>query len=59
MVVGLLAGLGLPARTHSMNSATWYEWIGLLAWLATYILCPIWSFWFGRSLIRSLRPPGI
>ena len=53
MVVGLLAGLGLPAGAHRMSSAAWYEWIGLLAWLSTYVLYPIWGVWFGRVLLRT------
>ena len=59
MVLGLFAGLGLPAGAHTMSSAAWYEWIGLLAWLGYATLYPIWSIWLGRSLIRSLRPPNI
>jgi hypothetical protein len=36
-----------------MSSAAWYEWIGLVAWLGTLILYPVWFFWFGRVLLRT------
>jgi hypothetical protein len=56
MAVGLVAGLGLPGGVHSMSSAAWYEWIGLCGWIGTYVLYPIWSIWFGRSLLRTDAP---
>jgi hypothetical protein len=52
MVIGLLAGLGLTDGVHPVSSAAWHEWIGLSAWLSTYIFYPIWAIWFGRVLLR-------
>jgi hypothetical protein len=55
MAVGLVDAPGVVMGVDDTNTAPWWILAGLLGWLGTYLLFPIWSIWFGRATTRSAR----
>jgi hypothetical protein len=51
MAIGLIGIPGIFAGIDSMESMPWYLYIAFFGYLGTYILYPIWSILFGRTLL--------
>ncbi len=47
MSMGLLAGAGIPGRIDALESAAWFVSAGMVNWLGTYLLYPVWCIWLG------------
>ena len=52
MIIGWLAIPGVVARLDDPQLAPWYVNAGLLNWMGTYVLYPVWCLWLSR------RPGG-
>jgi hypothetical protein len=48
MIIGFLALPGVLARIDDPQLAPLYVNAGLLNWLGTYLLYPIWCVWLSR-----------
>jgi len=48
MIVGLLALPGVAARIDVPQLAPWYVNAGLVNWMGTYLLYPVWCLWLSR-----------
>ena len=48
MIIGWLALPGVVARIDYPNLAPWYVNAGLLNWMGTYVLYPVWCLWLSR-----------
>ena len=48
MIIGWLALAGVIARIDDPQLAPWYVSTGLLNWMGTYLLYPIWCLWLSR-----------
>jgi hypothetical protein len=49
MIIGWLAIAGVIARIDDFQLAPWYVNAGLLNWLGTYLLYPVWCLWLSRK----------
>jgi hypothetical protein len=49
MIIGLLALPGVVARIDDPQLAPWYVNAGLLNWMGTYLLYPVWCLWLSRK----------
>lgn len=49
MIIGWLTLPGVLARIDDLLLAPWYVNAGLLNWMGTYLLYPIWCLWLSRS----------
>jgi len=48
MIIGWLAIAGVIARIDNSQLAPWYVNAGLLNWMGTYLLYPVWCLWLSR-----------
>jgi hypothetical protein len=48
MIIGWLAIAGVIVRIDDPQLAPWYVNAGLLNWMGTYLLYPIWCLWLSR-----------
>jgi hypothetical protein len=48
MILGWLAVPGVVARIDDPQLAPWFVNAGLLSWMGTYLLYPIWCLWLSR-----------
>ncbi len=48
MIIGWLAIPGVVARLDDPQLAPWYVNAGLLNWMGTYLLYPVWCLWLSR-----------
>jgi hypothetical protein len=61
VVAGLVMAIGftdLPGVTAGLDEASVapiWVWIGLLGWLGTFLLYPLWCIWFGLQSEGSLQ----
>ena len=49
MIIGWLAIAGVIVRIDDPELAPWYVNAGLLNWMGTYLLYPIWCLWLSRK----------
>jgi hypothetical protein len=49
MIIGWLAIVGVIARIDDPQLAPWYVNAGLLNWMGTYLLYPVWCLWLSRK----------
>jgi hypothetical protein len=48
MILGWLAVPGVVGRIDDPQLAPWFVNAGLLSWMGTYLLYPIWCLWLSR-----------
>ena len=48
MILGWLAVPGVIARIDDPQLAPWFVNAGLLSWMGTYLLYPVWCLWLSR-----------
>ena len=53
MVVGIIVIPGIVMRIDSIESSPWFLNLGLLSYIGTYFLYPIWTIWLGRTLLSK------
>jgi len=51
MALGLIGIAGIFARIDAMEGMPPFLYAGLLSYLGTYVLYPIWTIWLGRTLL--------
>lgn len=55
MALGLLCIPGILSGVDSMDSLPWNLLVGFFSFLGTYLLYPIWTIWFGRTITGKSR----
>jgi hypothetical protein len=48
MILGWLAVPGVIARIDNPQLAPWFVNAGLVNWMGTYLLYPVWCLWLSR-----------
>ena len=55
MIIGWLTIAGVTARIDDPQLAPWYVNAGLLNWMGTYLLYPVWCLWLSRRYGASIH----
>jgi hypothetical protein len=51
MAIGIFVIPGIMMGIDAIESTPWYVSLGLLGFIGTYFLYPIWTLWLGRTLL--------
>ncbi len=59
MLTGLLALPGVVSGVDDASAASWIVSAGLVSWLGTYVLYPVWCWLLGRRLRATDNASGV
>jgi hypothetical protein len=51
MAIGIFVVPGIMMGIDAIESTPWYVSLGLLGFIGTYLLYPVWAIWLGRTLL--------